>query len=247
MRTIHFSFVPDEEIGGGDGMQVLLESEWFRRQSIGLALDEGLASEDEYFSVFYGERLPWWIKVKANGNTGHASRFIEDTAVQSIIEVVNRALQFRQAQKEKLHGKGTCTEACSHSVAKKIGDVTSLNVTLLRAGMRAGDKDVLNVVPASAEAGFDIRICPSQPPEEVADMLNVWCEEVNSSNGVCKVNWCFENTSLNVHNTTDLSASNPWWELFRKTIFEKCGVSCRTEVFPAATDSRFLRGLGIKA
>lgn len=247
LRTVHFSFVPDEEIGGGEGMQVLLESEWFKQKDIGLALDEGLASEDDYYSVFYGERLPWWIKVEAKGNTGHASRFIEDTAVKSVIDVVNRALSFRESQRMKLHGGASSCEGCSHSVAKKLGDVTSLNVTLLRAGMRAGDRDVLNVVPATAEAGFDIRISPSQPPEEVSEMINTWCNEINGANGSCKITWRYENNELNVHHTTDLSDKNQWWELFRETIFSECGVSCRTEVFPAATDSRFLRAMGIKA
>ena len=248
VRTIHFSFVPDEEIGGGEGMQVLLESEWFRQKDIGLALDEGLASEDDYFSVFYGEKLPWWIKVQAKGKTGHASRFIEDTAVKSVIDVVNRALSFREAQRRKLHGSSSsCGAGCSHSIAKKLGDVTSLNVTLLRAGMRAGDRDVLNVVPATAEAGFDIRISPSQPPGEVSDMLNTWCSEVNSSNGSCQITWRYENTSLNVHHVTELTEKNQWWEVFREAVSSECGVSCRTEVFPAATDSRFLRAMGIKA
>ena len=245
VRTIHFSFVPDEEIGGGQGMQVLLESTWFKAKNIGLALDEGLASEDDYYSVFYGERLPWWIKIQANGRTGHASRFIEDTAVSSVIDVVNRALSFREKQKQKLHPHKH--EACSHSVAKKLGDVTSLNVTLLRAGMSAGGKDVLNVVPASAEAGFDIRISPSQPCAEVEALLNNWCDEVNATNGTCKITWRHENFALAEHHTTPLTSSNPWWEVFRSSLYEDCGICCRTEVFPAATDSRFLRALGVKA
>eukprot|EP00605_Chrysophyceae_sp_TOSAG23-4_P002191 GSChrysophyteH1.ASY1.ANO1.2421.1 assembled CDS len=220
-RTINLSFVPDEEIGGEDGMQVLLQSPWYLSKHIGLALDEGLASEDDYYSVFYGERLPWWIKLRADGNTGHASRFIEDTAVASV--------------------------ACSHSVAAKLGDVTSLNVTLLRAGIQAGGRDVLNVVPASAEAGFDIRISPSQPCEEIEQILDSWCAEVNAVNGTCKLTWRHENFALATHYTTSLNSSNPWWEVFRSTLLDRCGVCCRTEVFPAATDSRFLRALGVKA
>jgi aminoacylase len=247
VRTIHLSFVPDEEIGGADGMQILLQSPWYLSKNIGLALDEGLASEDEYYSVFYGERLPWWIKMKADGNTGHASRFIEDTAVASVIDVVNRALSFREAQKKKLHSGKDQHEACSHSVAAKLGDVTSLNVTLLRAGVSAGGKDVLNVVPASAEAGFDIRISPSQPCDEVEAILNKWCEEVNASNGTCKITWRHENFALAEHHTTSLNETNPWWEVFRSTLHEGCGACVRTEVFPAATDSRFLRALGVKA
>ena len=249
VRTVHFSFVPDEEIGGAQGMQVLLQSQWYASLCIGLALDEGLASEDDYYSVFYGERLPWWIKVKADGNTGHASRFIEDTAVSSVIEVVNRALRFREEQRVKLHGDPHSHkhEACSHSVAKKLGDVTSLNVTLLRAGMSAGGKDVLNVVPATAEAGFDIRISPTQPCGEVEALLDSWCEGVNAANGVCKISWRHENFALSEHHTTSLTAENPWWEVFRHALYDDCGICCRTEVFPAATDSRFLRALGVKA
>src|SRR6056297_1863388 len=40
-RSIHLSFVPDEEIGGEDGMGRFLESDLFRSLHVGLALDEG--------------------------------------------------------------------------------------------------------------------------------------------------------------------------------------------------------------
>jgi aminoacylase len=57
-RTIYLTFVPDEEVGGG-GMAAFLSSNLYRSlPGIALALDEGLASTDETFSVFYGERLP---------------------------------------------------------------------------------------------------------------------------------------------------------------------------------------------
>jgi len=62
MRTIFLSFLPDEEIGGGDGMNVMIKSDWFASIKVAVALDEGLASEGDDFTVFYGERLPWWVK-----------------------------------------------------------------------------------------------------------------------------------------------------------------------------------------
>jgi len=68
LRTICLSFVPDEEVSGVDGMRILLTSKWFSSLSIGLALDEGLANESDKYSVFYGERLPWWIKVSLKLN-----------------------------------------------------------------------------------------------------------------------------------------------------------------------------------
>ena len=110
-------------------MEILLGSAWFRNLNIGLALDEvinfvlcqsfyffhvqGLANEDDKYSIFYGERLPWWVKITATGNTGHASRFVEGTAVEQILAVSQRAMQFRKSQKDKLFGAGKHA-GCAH-------------------------------------------------------------------------------------------------------------------------------------
>jgi aminoacylase len=61
---------PDEEIGGADGMgQLLASAELGSLQPIGFALDEGLANPRNAFTVFYGERTPWWLLVRAKGPT----------------------------------------------------------------------------------------------------------------------------------------------------------------------------------
>ena len=95
-RTVHLTYVPDEEIGGMDGMGKFVDSEAFKALNVGLVLDEGpttccplhdqksevyphagLANPGKPFTVFYGERTPWWILVKAKGATGHGSRFVK--------------------------------------------------------------------------------------------------------------------------------------------------------------------------
>lgn len=58
-RTIHVTFVPDEEIFGPDGMKAFVHSDDFRDLNVGFLLDEGIASENEVFKVFYGERTCW--------------------------------------------------------------------------------------------------------------------------------------------------------------------------------------------
>ncbi len=256
IRTILISFVPDEEIGGS-GMNVLIGSEWFQSRKVDLALDEGLASTDDSFSIFYGERLPWWVKVQANGNTGHGSRFIETTAVEQVIGVVNKALQFRQQQKDILHGVGSHA-GCSHAVAKKraatLGDVTTLNVTMLRAGVQAGGKDVINVVPPTAEAGFDIRISPHVDPKVIVEQITTWCKEVEcqtsgltSSPGL-GLTWSFLNDPLYCHATTATTKeSNVWWGIMTSLLTDELGIELVPQIFPAATDSRFLRALGLRA
>lgn len=255
-RTIVVTYVPDEEIGGIDGMNVLLNSPWFKQQRIGVALDEGLANTSDVFSVFYGERLPWWVHVSATGSTGHGSRFIEGNAVAQVIQVCNKALAYREAQRILLHGEDNEHVACSHAVAKKkeltLGDVTTINVTMLRAGVQAAGKDIINVIPPQAEAGFDIRISPHVDPKEIAGMLDSWCAEVNqvyaphltANQGVT---WKFFYEPLKEHAVTQTDASNPWWGIFSSLIKEKFHVDVVPQVFPAATDSRFLRAMGVNA
>ena len=107
-------------------------------QGVGIALDEGLASESDVYDVFYGERLPWWVEVTASGSTGHGSRFIEPTAMSQIIKFSQKALRYREEQKEMLHGCGR-PGGCGHAVAAKkkkvLGDVTTLNITAIKAGV----------------------------------------------------------------------------------------------------------------
>lgn len=59
LRTIHLVFMPDEEIGGTKGMQAFVEHEEFKKLNVEVALDEGIASPNDVFTVFYGERAAW--------------------------------------------------------------------------------------------------------------------------------------------------------------------------------------------
>ena len=56
-RTIIMTLVPDEEIGGA-GMADYLASDFFKSnggvEGVGIALDEGLASENDVYNVYYG-------------------------------------------------------------------------------------------------------------------------------------------------------------------------------------------------
>lgn len=266
-RTIHLTFVPDEEVGGA-GMMALLSSTLYKSiPGVALALDEGLASTDETYSLFYGERLPWWVDVTATGKTGHGSRFIDSTAVEQIIGVSNRALEFRKEQRELLHGSGDIADHsnCAHAVMAKrqkllsklrksgkmtLGDVTSLNITTLEAGVKVGDTFAYNCVPPVAKMSFDIRISPHVEPKEIGDMIDMWCQECSSSTDEgYDVKW----KSLhgmgpmsNKHALTKVDASNPWFGVFGAAM-KSMGHTIVPQVFPAATDSRFLRELGVKA
>ena len=242
-RTIHLSFVPDEEIGGADGMAYLVKSDEFKSLGkIAIAFDEGLANEKDAYTVFYGERAPLWILVKAEGPTGHGSRFIADTAISKLINLANKAFAFRKEQEESLGHSG----GCSHSVAKKLGDVTTLNLTMLKSGVSGdgGKTWALNVIPTIAQAGFDIRVPPSVPCKEISDMLDEWTKDVGMS-------WEYApwvGTPITVHPpVSSIDPKDPWWNLINGTFKEEFNVELEPEIFPAGTDSRFLRESGIPA
>lgn len=119
-RTIHVTFVPDEEIGGVDGMKKFVEMDDFKSLNVGFALDEGLANPTDAFTVFYGERSVWWLKVICKGPPGHGSRFVEDTVGEKMCKIVQSFMSFREEQKKRLNSNPDL----------KLGDVTTVNWTI---------------------------------------------------------------------------------------------------------------------
>jgi aminoacylase len=119
-RTVHVTFVPDEEIGGSGGMGAFVEEGHIKKLNVGCALDEGLANPlADTNTVFYGERAIFWIRIKAKGNVGHGSRFVKDQAVQKLLKTVEKFLEYRSQQEAKFEGH----DGCKHGVAHKLGDV----------------------------------------------------------------------------------------------------------------------------
>uniref|UniRef100_A0A8C2L6I4 N-acyl-aliphatic-L-amino acid amidohydrolase n=1 Tax=Cyprinus carpio TaxID=7962 RepID=A0A8C2L6I4_CYPCA len=144
-RTIHLTFVPDEEVGGHKGMETFVKLPEFHKLNIGFALDEGLANPTNAYTVFYGERNPWWITVHCPGSPGHGSRFVENTAAEKLRRVINSFLEFREKEKHRLNTSECLT----------LGDVTTVNMTMVKGGV------AYNVVPAEMDVSFDLRIPPT--------------------------------------------------------------------------------------
>lgn len=229
-RTVHATFVPDEEIGGADGMGRFVESDEYAALNVGVALDEGLANEDpagRKHTVFYAERAVWWLMIRAEGPAAHASRLVEGAAMDRLVACVNRFLAFRESQRRRLHGHG-----CEHAVAAKLGDVVTVNLTALRGGVTGdgGKTYALNVVPTEAEAGFDIRVPPGVPLDEMEARVKEWTDEFGLT-----YRFQFYTPEHGVSPT-----EGPFFEALRAGL-EASGVEMELEVFPAGTDGRYMR------
>lgn len=68
--------IEDEEIGGEKGMMKFVQTQEFQSMNVGFSLDEGIASSDELFKVFYAERSVWSKLTEMNRNYGGALRFL---------------------------------------------------------------------------------------------------------------------------------------------------------------------------
>ncbi|KAM6160784.1 aminoacylase-1-like [Erethizon dorsatum] len=223
-RTIHMTFVPDEENGGFQGMQLFVQRPEFQSLRVGFALDEGLANPTDAFTVFYSERAAWWVRFTSTGRPGHGSRFIEDTASEKLHKVVSSVLAFREKEKQRLKSNPHLKE----------GAVTCVNLVKTEGGV------AFNVVPATMSADFDFRIAPDVDLEAFEKQLHSWCQAAGE--GVT-FEFAQKWTELRVTSTDD---ADPWWAAFSR-ICKDMNLTLELEIFPAATDSRYIRAAGIPA
>uniref|UniRef100_A0A2K6V222 Aminoacylase-1 n=1 Tax=Saimiri boliviensis boliviensis TaxID=39432 RepID=A0A2K6V222_SAIBB len=185
---------------------------------------EGLANPTDAFTVFYSERSPWWVRVTSTGRPGHSSRFIKDTAAEKLHKVVSSILAFREKEQQRLQSNPHLKE----------GAVTSVNLTKLEGGV------AYNVVPATMSASFDFRVAPDVDLKAFEEQLQSWCQAAGEG-----VTFEFGQkwTQPQVTPTDD---SNPWWAAFSR-VCKDMNLTLEPEIFPAATDSRYLRAVGVPA
>lgn len=146
----------DEEIGGDKGMRLFVKTDAFQRMNVGFALDEGIASPDEVFPVFYAERSVWRVDFVCNGTTGHGSLLLKNTAGEKMRYILDRMMDYRAEQSQKLENNPEFS----------IGDVTTVNLTILSGGVQS------NVVPSSLTALFDCRLAVDVDHEAFEEMVS---------------------------------------------------------------------------
>ncbi|VVD03385.1 unnamed protein product [Leptidea sinapis] len=223
-RTLHLSFVPDEEIGGVDGMEKFVHTAEFKALNVDFALDEGMANPDEEFIVFYGERSIWQIHVHCLGQPGHASLLFPNTAGEKLRYIINKFMGLRDEQKKILDNNPKLT----------IGDVTSVNLTQIRGGVQS------NVIPEKLTVVFDCRLAVTVNHEEFENRIKQWCKEAGDG-----VSYEFEQKNPAVE-CTKVDDTNPFWKAFKSAADEmQLKLECR--IFPGGTDSRYVREVGIPA
>lgn len=193
-RDIVFAFVADEEAGGLQGAQWLVD----HRPELFAGCTEAI-SEVGGFSVTFqdgvhaylvqtAEKGIRWLKLRTRGRAGHGSMVHEDNAVTALSEAVAKLgvhrfpLVLNDSVREFLDGVSELTgwefpaDDLDGAVAK-LGNLSRIvgatmrdtaNPTMLTAGYKH------NVIPSVAEAAVDCRILPGRSDEfdrELAELL----------------------------------------------------------------------------
>lgn len=138
-------------------MRLFVKTNVFHCLNVGFALDEGIASPDQVFPVFYAERSVWRVDFICHGSTGHGSLLLENTAGEKMRYILDRMMDFRAQQVEKLKKNPEIS----------IGDVTTVNLTILSGGVQS------NVVPSSLTALFDCRLAVDVDHDAFEKMVSI--------------------------------------------------------------------------
>jgi len=127
-RTIHVSFIPEEDEGGILGMRKFVHTADFKVLNVGFVLDEGCASPFETFCAFYGERSTWHVEIKCVGNPSHASVMNSNTAGEKMRVIIDRFMNFRASESGKL-----CTDITM--LLPTLSKITCVNLTKVWVGI----------------------------------------------------------------------------------------------------------------
>ena len=115
-----------------------------------------------------------------------------------------------------------------------LGDVTTVNMTYMSGGVQP------NVVPNEFTVGFDIRITPTTKLETVEAQINKWIEEAGGGIEM-HFDQKFQDQTL-----TSVAETDPWYLAFMRAA-KKHELEIAPRIFPAGTDSRYIREVGIPA
>lgn len=158
----------------------------------------GVASPDDTFNIYYAERSIWHVHFIVPGTPGHGSMLLKNTAGEKVRGLLDRFIDYRNTQVKRLNDHPELT----------IGDVTTVNVTMMNGGVQS------NVVPPEYKVTIDMRIALDVDHQEFEHMFRKWCDE--SGEGI---EYTFEQKQPKVP-PTKTDKTNPYWIAFKEAVDE---------------------------
>ena len=225
------AFASDEETGGSWGTEWLLEHVPATRGDACL-----IGESSGTWSVGIGEKGVLWLRVRAEGVSGHAAYALGESAVAKVLAVLRaaerlqgargqprpstaRILRRQRAAAERHWGPGT----------GRIAERLTANVGTIRGGGQ------VNLIPARCEADVDFRLPPGLTTASVLRVLR------RSANGL-------RGTAIEVLNRCESYVTPSGTRLVKLVVDnarELRGLQGLPVVRPGYTDGRLFRRAGI--
>ncbi|MBU7000823.1 MAG: M20/M25/M40 family metallo-hydrolase [Theionarchaea archaeon] len=254
--TLIFAACADEEKGGTVGAK-LLTDKYKDMIRADFAINEG---GGEYIDVMgeklyllqTGEKGPAWSRVRASGVAGHGSiPTLADNAVVKVVRAVKALSEYnpeiiiipeiKRLVETYLSLRGDPRDVTPQNVDEIIDSIpdqvfgeglrSKTRMTVSPNMIKGGSK--VNIVPDECEAEVDIRTLPGQDESYMRQQLEPLLQE------------CILDI-IHSHPANFSPADNTYFQLIEETVKEVLGaVHCAPYMLAGATDSFYLRGIGI--
>lgn len=123
---------------------------------------------------------------------------MKDTAGEKLRNLLDKFFDFRATQVDRLNSDPELT----------IGDVTTLNVTMVEGGLQS------NVLPPDFTIMTDIRLAVDVNHDKFEEMFKAWCVEAGDD---IQYEWDFKDPFIK---PTNLDQTNIYWNAFKSAVAE---------------------------
>lgn len=258
-RGLVFLAVPDEELGGRNGVGCLVAERSDLFKGVGAVLGEGgtvdtAVDRARVFWIEVHQKVPLWIRIRAVSRGGHGAS--ADSASETLVQVLHqlkRELTLRSSltpaaeqmfiaasaihrgdrqrilRNPRQSFAAGVLDQAAGSWAHSLRD--SMTITTLRAG------SVVNSAPAEAYAELDLRLLPDTDVENVLNSIR----RIADADATVEV-------LLEGSPTPPSPVSHPIYSVLERALpaAEK-GAIVVPSLIPGTTDSRYFRVRGIPA
>ncbi len=258
----------DEEKGSVYGAEWLcktypdkLRADWALNEGGGLPVQIG---NKIFYTINSIEKGLWWFKVRVKGSSGHGSIPHANNALSKSAYIIDRTARYKfpkkiaPAVREFILRAGEALGPEMHKLALVLVDETKeldlpqfppnspVSAQLLNALVRTTISPTMihasvkeNVIPDSCEFVLDCRLVPGYTRERVQETLLELAGEYKND---------LEIETINAHDVSGSPIDDRFYKLIEETIrAEVPGAGTIPLMLTGATDSRFVRELGVKA
>lgn len=233
-RTVHMTFVFDEEVSGIGGLSEFVRTSQFRNLCIDFALGESCASPFAHYLIFNTERTVWKFVIKIRADTGHVTVAQSNTCETKLRLLLNEIAEFKQRDLMENEKRNDSTNA---------GYITTVNLMRIESGNDDGGVLLHNVLPRQIDVFFDVRIGVLADLNAIYGEINRWVETCNNGkqgerNNVT-IHWL--RTSPKIKET---DMHNTMCSKFI-TYLQDINVPYAIAIAPRSTEAHWLRDIGI--